>query len=359
VEPLVGRRAAGGRSSRDAFIARQQDAKRAFSHQEAEDKTMSFKRATKAAAKLRLGLIGPAGSGKTMTALRVAHGLGGRVAVIDTERGSASLYSGEHGLEFDVLELESYEAQKFIDAIAQAEAAGYSVLIIDSLSHAWAGKGGILEFVDKAAKRSGGGSFSGWRDATPLHNQLVDAILGAKLHVICTLRSKVEHVIEQVNGRTQVRKVGLQPVQRDGLEYEFTVVGDVTQDHELIITKTRAAWLKDQIIREAGQELGKQLATWLGDGLPSPVAPAPEPARTADATGGTGGGQPVEEPLGFKIAAHIAQATSVRTLGKIADRMKVLVSEGQLAAEAAEKLSEFINRRHQQIEPEVAADAVA
>ena len=322
---------------------------------------MTFKRATKAAAKLRLGLIGPAGSGKTMTALRVAHGLGGRVAVIDTERGSASLYSGEHGLEFDVLELESYEAQKFIDAIAQAEAEGYSVLIIDSLSHAWAGKGGILEFVDKAAKRSGGGSFSGWRDATPLHNQLVDAILGAKLHVICTLRSKVEHVIEQVNGRTQVRKVGLQPVQRDGLEYEFTVVGDVTQDHELIITKTRAAWLKDQIIREAGQELGKQLATWLGDGLPSPVVSGQTPATAAVATGGTGGGQPVEEmrQLVLKIAAHIAQATAVGTLGKIADRMEVLVSEGQLTPEVAEHLTDAITRRHQQIEPEVAANGVA
>jgi hypothetical protein len=320
---------------------------------------MGFKKATKAAAKLRLGLIGPAGSGKTMTALRIARGLGGRVAVIDTERGSASLYSGENGLDFDVLELESYEAEKFIQAIGQAEAAGYDVLIIDSLSHAWAGKGGILEFVDQAAKRSGGGSFSGWRDATPRHNQLVDAILGAKLHVICTLRSKVEHVIEQVNGRTQVRKVGLQPVQRDGLEYEFTVVADVTQDHELIITKTRAAWLKDKIIREAGEDLGQQLAAWLSDGLPSPVAPAPEPARTADATGGTGGGQPVEEPLVFKIAAHIAQATSVRTLGKIADRMEVLVSEGQLTPEASEQLSEAIHRRHQQIEPEVASSGVA
>jgi len=320
---------------------------------------MGFKKATKSAAKLRLGLVGPAGSGKTMTALRIAHGLGGRVAVIDTERGSASLYSGEHGLDFDVLELDSYEVEHFTNAIKQAEQAGYDVLIIDSLSHAWAGKGGILEFVDQAAKRSGGGSFSGWRDATPRHNQLVDAILGAKLHVICTLRSKVEHVIEQVNGRTQVRKVGLQPVQRDGLEYEFTVVGDVTQDHELIITKTRAAWLKDKIIREAGEELGKQLAAWLSDGLPSPVAPAPEPARTADATGGTGGGQPVEEPLVLKIAAHIAQATSVRTLGKIADRMEVLVSEGQLTPEAAEQLSEAIHRRHQQIEPEVAVDAVA
>lgn len=316
---------------------------------------MSFKRATKAAAKLRLGLIGPAGSGKTMTALRVAHGLGGRVAVIDTERGSASLYSGEHGLEFDVLELESYEAQKFIDAIAQAEAAGYSVLIIDSLSHAWAGKGGILEFVDKAAKRSGGGSFSGWRDATPLHNQLVDAILGAKLHVICTLRSKVEHVIEQVNGRTQVRKVGLQPVQRDGLEYEFTVVGDVTQDHELIITKTRAAWLKDQIIREAGQELGKQLATWLGDGLPSPVASAPTSATTADATGGTGGGQPVR--IGW--LDRVNQATTVDELGTIGDEADDAVSTGDLSPTQRARLDKQIAIRHQQIEPEVAADAVA
>jgi hypothetical protein len=320
---------------------------------------MGFKKATKAAAKLRLGLIGPAGSGKTMTALRVAHGLGGRIAVIDTERGSASLYSGERGLDFDVLELESYEAEKFIQAIAQAEAAGYGVLIIDSLSHAWAGKGGILEFVDKAAKRSGGGSFSGWRDATPLHNQLVDAILGAKLHIICTLRSKVEHVIEQVNGRTQVRKVGLQPVQRDGLEYEFTVVGDVTQDHELIITKTRAAWLKDQIIREAGEDLGQQLAAWLSDGLPSPVAPAPEPARTADATGGTGGGQPVEEPLAIRIATHISQAGSVRTLGKIADRIDALVSEGQLSPDEAGDLHGAVSRRHDVIEPRGAVNGVA
>ena len=320
---------------------------------------MGFKKATKAAAKLRLGLIGPAGSGKTMSALRIAHGLGGRVAVIDTERGSASLYSGERGLGFDVLELETYEAEKFIQAIAQAEAAGYDVLIIDSLSHAWAGKGGILEFVDKAAKRSGGGSFSGWRDATPLHNQLVDAILGAKLHIICTLRSKVEHVIEQVNGRTQVRKVGLQPVQRDGLEYEFTVVGDVTQDHELIITKTRAAWLKDQIIREAGEDLGKQLAAWLSDGLPSPVVSAPTPARTADATGGTGDGSPVEEPLAIRIATHISQAGSVRTLGKIADRIDALVSEGQLSPDEAADLHGAVSRRHDVIEPRGAVNGVA
>jgi len=304
-----------------------------------------FKRATKAAAKLRLGLIGPAGSGKTMTALRVAHGLGGRVAVIDTERGSASLYSGEHGLQFDVMELDSYEAERFIQAIREAEQAGYDVLIIDSLSHAWAGKGGILEFVDKAAKRSGGGSFSGWRDATPLHNQLVDAILGAKMHVICTLRSKVEHVIETVNGRTQVRKVGLQPVQRDGLEYEFTIVGDVTQDHELIITKTRAAWLKDAIIREAGEDLGRQLAAWLTDGTPAPAQPAP--------AAGT------DEPLPIRIATHISQAATVRTLGRIADRIDALLSEGQLTDDQAGDLREAIDRRHDVIEPKESVDGVA
>lgn len=239
--------------------------------------TMTFKRATRSQARLRLGLVGPAGSGKTMTALRIASGLGGRIAVVDTERGSASLYMGERGMEFDVIELDSYEVENFIEAINAAAAGGYSTLIIDSLSHAWAGKGGILEFVDKAGKRQGGGNFGAWRDATPRHNALVDAILGAPLHVICTLRSKVEYVVENVNGRNQVRKVGMQPVQRDGLEYEFTVVGDVTQDHDLIVTKTRAAFLKDQVIREAGEDLGKQLAGWLSTGDPVPA----KPVRTA------------------------------------------------------------------------------
>jgi hypothetical protein len=312
---------------------------------------MGFKKATKAAAKLRLGLIGPAGSGKTMTALRVAHGLGGRVAVIDTERGSASLYSGERGLDFDVLELDSYEAEKFIQAIGQAEAAGYDVLIIDSLSHAWAGKGGILEFVDKAAKRSGGGSFSGWRDATPLHNQLVDAILGAKLHVICTLRSKVEHVIEQVNGRTQVRKVGLQPVQRDGLEYEFTVVGDVTQDHELIITKTRAAWLKDQIVREAGEDLGKQLAAWLSDSNTGPTAALPAGGKsTAAVDEAAAVPSTTERRVGW--LQRVNNAMTVEELGTIGDDADAAVSTGELSPTQRARLDNQISVRHQQIEPE-------
>lgn len=315
---------------------------------------MGFQKATKAAAKLRLGLIGPAGSGKTMTALRIAAGLGGRIAVIDTERGSASLYVGERGLAFDVVELASYEVERFLEAIQAAVDGGYSVLVIDSLSHAWAGKGGILEYVDKAGKRNqGGGNFGAWRDATPRHNALVDAILGAPLHVICTLRSKVEYVVENVGGRNQVRKVGLQPVQRDGLEYEFTVVGDVSQEHDLVVTKTRAAFLKDAVIREAGEDLGRQLAAWLADGTQRPAvtppAALPEPRPEVVLP-------PAAVPLPEEIAGHIRKATTVRSLGRMGDRIDVLASEGQLTAEEADRLRVLVGQRHDQLEPR-AADA--
>jgi hypothetical protein len=308
-----------------------------------------FKRATKSAAKLRLGLVGPAGSGKTMTALRIASGLGGRIAVIDTERGSASLYSGAGGLEFDVMELETYEVERFLAAITAAVDGGYSVLVIDSLSHAWAGKGGILEFVDKAGKRNqSGGNFGAWRDATPRHNQLVDAILGAPLHVICTLRSKVEYVVENVGGRNTVRKVGMQPVQRDGLEYEFTLVGDVTQDHDLVVTKTRAAWLKDAVIREAGEDLGRQLAAWLADGIsaPGPVAVAPQPAKAVNTAQA-----PAAEPLPAQIRAYIASAANVRTLGKIGSRLDELLSADEISTEDWSELTDLLNARHDEIEP--------
>ena len=301
-----------------------------------------FKKATKAAAKLRLGLIGPAGSGKTMTALRIAAGLGGPVAVIDTERGSASLYAGERGLDFDVIELDTYGVERFIDAIKAAADGGYATLVIDSLSHAWSGKGGILEFVDNAGKRNqGGGNFGAWRDATPRHNSLVDAILGAPLHVICTLRSKVEYVVENVGGRNQVRKVGLQPVQRDGLEYEFTVVGDVTQDHDLVVTKTRAAFLKDAVIREAGEDLGKQLAAWLSDGT-TPTRPA---VLVRSAKG------PPEGSLYYQIVLFIAQAENVRTLGRIGNRLDELVSTDQITADEWSQLTDRVNERHKEIEP--------
>jgi hypothetical protein len=242
---------------------------------------IQFRKATKEQLKLRMALIGPAGSGKTYSALNIARHLGKRIAVIDTEHGSASKYAGL--FEFDVVELDSFHPQNYIAGIQAAQQAGYDVLIIDSLSHAWMGKDGALELVDRAAKRSpSGNSFAAWRDVTPLHNQLIEAMLGARLHLIVTMRSKMEYVQDKdEKGRTQIRKVGLQPVQRDGLEYEFDVVADLDTENTFIVGKTRCPQLTGVIVPRPGKEVADTLLAWLTDGAPPaelPKAPTPQPA---------------------------------------------------------------------------------
>lgn len=230
----------------------------------------TFKPAERKQARLRMALIGPSGSGKTMTALKIAQGLGARIAVIDTEHGSASKYAGDVA-QFDTMELTDYHPDRFIQGIQDAGKAGYDVLIIDSLSHAWAGEGGVLSQVDQIAarQRQQGNTFGAWREATPLHNRLINAILAAPLHVICTMRAKTEYVQEKdERGRTQIRKVGLAPVQRDGMEYEFDIVGDVDTAHSLLITKSRYAPMSDRVIPTPGREVGEELAGWLSSGVP-------------------------------------------------------------------------------------------
>lgn len=231
-----------------------------------------FQKASKTQAKLRLALVGTSGSGKTYSALRIAKGLGGKVAVIDSEQGSASKYADARlGFEFDVLNLSSFGPERYVEAIKAAEAEGYAVLIIDSLSHAWTGKDGALEQVDNAAQRAKGNKFAGWRDVTPKHNALIDAIIRSKCHVIATMRSKTEYVLEDDgHGKKVPRKIGMAPVQRDGMEYEFDVVGD-TDDAKLIITKTRYPPLKGRVINEPGEDLGRELGAWLSDGAPAPA----------------------------------------------------------------------------------------
>lgn len=227
-----------------------------------------------------MAITGPSGSGKTFTALTVASALG-RVAVIDTERGSASKYADL--FDFDVLELTEYDPRKYIDAIKAAQANGYSVLVIDSLSHAWTGQGGVLEMVDRAAKRTQSqNSFAAWRDVTPLHNQLVDTILGTPIHIIATMRSKTEYVLEKdERGRTMPRKVGLAPVQRDGMEYEFDVVAEMDMDNNLIISKSRIISLTGAVVNRPGAQFAETLRAWLSDGASAPARPAraSKPAR--------------------------------------------------------------------------------
>lgn len=232
---------------------------------------IQIKKAVKAQSKLRLALIGISGSGKTYSALSIAHGLGQRVLVIDTEHGSASKYAGED-FEFDVIELEEFDPRNYIAAINLGEIKGYDVIVIDSLSHAWSGKGGALELVDQFAKRSNSSNnFSAWRDVTPLHNQLIDAIVGCKAHVIATMRSKTEYVQDKdERGKTRIRKVGMAPVQRDQMEYEFDVVGDMTDAHELIVTKSRCKPLADKVFPLPGENVANLLNDWLNAGAPAP-----------------------------------------------------------------------------------------
>ena len=235
---------------------------------------MAFTKAQKRDSKLRLSIAGPAGSGKTWTALTLATGLAGQgsIALIDTERGSASKYADVFS--FDVLELDSFHPDKFVQGIKEAEQAGYAVLVIDSLSHAWNGTGGLLEIVENIARRKNSpNTFTAWKDATPIQNRLIEAITSAKLHIIVTMRSKQEYVIESVNGKSVPRKVGMAPIQRDGFEYEFDVAVDMDIDNTMIVQKSRCPALSGAVIAKPDSKVADILKAWLHSDIPAIVKP--------------------------------------------------------------------------------------
>lgn len=244
---------------------------------------MAFQKAVKYGAKLRLAISGPSGSGKTFTALALAtHLVAGtdqRIALVDTEHGSASKYADL--FDFDVDEMDPpFDPRSFVKKIKEAEALGYGVIVVDSLSHAWFGAGGLLEMVDQftARARTNNKFSAGWKDATPIQNDLVDAIIRADLHVIATMRSKQEHVQEKnERGQTEIKKVGMQPIQRDGMEYEFDILLDMTMDNEAIVMKTRCPAITGGVFRHPGEELATTLKAWLA-GEPAPEKPKAEHA---------------------------------------------------------------------------------
>ena len=298
-----------------------------------------FTPATRKRTLLRLALSGPSGSGKTYTGLRIGTILAAstplRLAVVDTEHGSASKYADEFA--FDVLPMSAYDPRFYIEAIKAAAATRqYSVLLIDSLSHAWGGTGGVLDKVDRHAKANRGDSFGGWRETRPLQRDLIEAMVGAPMHVIVTMRSKQAYEIEKdERGKTKIRKLGLKPEQADGIEYEFDIAGELDTEHVLAITKSRAKAITDNLYPEPGEEFAADLIEWIQKGrdpdppreaapaAPPAAAPAPEPAAPAAAPPASAAPEP-EERDDRKVTAG-----QVRRLQTLARQLPV-ISSGEL-----------------------------
>ena len=237
---------------------------------------MAFKKAERKKAKLRLAMMGPSGSGKTLSSLLIAMGMGGKIAMIDTESGSGELYS--HIGEYDIDQISApYTPDKYIQKIHEAEKAGYGIIVIDSLSPAWAGEGGMLEMVDKETQASRSkNSYMAWGKITPKHNKLVEAILTSPSHIICTCRTKTAYeIVDNGNGKKVPQKIGLSPVFRDGIEYEFTVVLDIaTETHTATSSKDRTSLFDGQNFLPT-KNTGEELIGWLNSGAEPPPPPMP------------------------------------------------------------------------------------
>jgi AAA domain len=284
---------------------------------------MQFQKAARKRAKLRLALSGPSGSGKTHSALLIAKGLGGRICVIDTERGSASLYSDL--VDFDTLELEPpFSPERFIKAIEAATEAKYDVCILDSITHEWDGSGGCLEMNEKIANvKFRGNTWAAWNETTPRHRAFLDAILQAPMHVIATIRSKTETI---QGDDKKVKKLGMKAVQREGVEYEFTVVLDLEHEkHHAVASKDRTRLFTEPHVITT--KTGERLAAWLESGAPM----AEEPQKAAHELKGDA----------LTVDPELARQTAVRMMAVLEDD----ASEAAIALSALD-LHEELKANH-------------
>ena len=232
---------------------------------------------------LKIGIGGISGSGKTLGALKMAYGITGKwedICIIDSENNSADLYA--HLGEYSVLPLTDTSPQGYLKAFKEVIDSGFKVMIVDSMSHEYAGKGGLLEIADKIASTSkSGNSFAAWSQATPMHNAWLDNWLQAPIHVIGTLRKKSDYVIEQNDrGKSAPRKVGLKSIQRDGTSYEFDVLLDISANHLCSVEKDRTSLFDGKMAFDLTEKVGEALRQWANEGDPvteeKPTAPKKE-----------------------------------------------------------------------------------
>ncbi len=234
----------------------------------------SFAEATRHQLRLRMSLDGPEKSGKSYTALRFAHklvadcgeGTNGRIAVIDTENRSAEKYSGNapDGVpwQFKVCNLTSFSPASYMERILEASQEKFCVLIIDSLSHAWAGEGGALELKDRA-----GSSQQAWSKVTPVQNRMMEAIIRSPCHIIATLRTKTEWLYTtDEKGKSVPQKVGTSPIQRPGIGYEFDILGSMDQDHVMRVHGSRCSAVDGKLVPNPGPSFMDPVIAWLKTG---------------------------------------------------------------------------------------------
>ena len=225
-----------------------------------------LRKATRKKAKIRLGLSAISGGGKTYSSLLIAKGMANgdlsKVAIIDTENGSGDLYANLG--DYNVFTLEApYEPERYIKAIKECENAGMEVIIIDSITHEWDGKGGILDISNSMS----GNSYTNWAKLTPRHQSFIDAILQSKCHIITTVRRKQDYeMTTNSNGKLVPQKIGLKEVTREGFEYELTVNLELDTKHNASCSKDRTGLFADKPEFIPSEETGKMLLDWCETG---------------------------------------------------------------------------------------------
>lgn len=258
-----------------------------------------FQKASRSQVYVKNAITGPTGSGKTLSAIRLAAGLvepGKRIAVIDTENESASLYAdltekqcrdmkipGEEiealmatSRLFDTLPISPpFPAQAFSDGILAAVNTGiYGAVVIDSASHLWKG---ILAYKDQIDSHGKGNSYTNWKQADQKFDPVIEAVLHSKIHVIFCMRSKMDYAQTEENGKKVVKKMGLAPIMRDGLEYEFSTVLDIGLDHTAVASKDRSGLFPTDRIFKVTEATGVEIREWLKTATPKAEPPKPEP----------------------------------------------------------------------------------
>lgn len=202
--------------------------------------------------KALIGMIGPSGSGKSLSSLLLAYGIvnamlpdaseeekWSKIGAADTEHRRLLNYVGQ---EFNGVKIGSF---KYIDfkppftkdrydmAIKLLKQQGVEVVIVDSLSHQWQGEGGVVETHGEMQ----GNSFQNWGKLSKQSTGMVKALTTQDVHVITTLRVKSDYVIELVDGKNVPKKVGMKPIQKDDMEYEFDTVFSIGMDHMARVSK--------------------------------------------------------------------------------------------------------------------------